>query len=152
MRCTWFLPLLLACGTDPPKEESLFPADYAATYQEVRNCRNSIEHDLMRIRVLASPEALAPYTDRAAPFPVGAIVLKEQYAGGDINCEGPIVQFTVMQKLADGEDPAMLDWTWQKTDGERVVDEDHDLEKCSSCHTRCGVPEEGGYAGTCAVP
>ena len=78
-----------ACTTDlgPP----LFPVDYTTTYQQVRNCRFSLEHDLVRVRVLASPEALTPYTGRSQPFPTGAIVLKEQYKNSDTSCGARLI-------------------------------------------------------------
>lgn len=151
MRSTWLLPLLLACGTDPPTEEAFFPADYAATYQEVRNCRNSIDHDLMRIRIVASPSAMQPYAMRNAPFPTGAILLKEQFEGDDFNCEGPIVSITAMQKLDEGTDPASLDWAWQKTSPSFEVDAELDTQlRCANCHAT-GCAQEG-YLGTCASP
>jgi hypothetical protein len=143
---------LLACGDhdDDGGEPALFPADYATTYVEVRNCRFSLEHDLVRMRVLASPDALTPYNGRTAPFPTGAIVLKEQYDGGDDTCTGPIFNVTVMQKLDVGSAPETLDWNWQETDAEyRAVDTD--IDRCTRCHTDCGKPPEG-YDGTCTVP
>jgi hypothetical protein len=128
----------------------VFPDDYAGSYQEVRNCRYSLEHDSLHIRILASPDALAPYRDRVAPFPTGAVVLKEQYGENDDLCAGPIVSFTVMQKLDVGSAPTTLDWTWQK-----VTPDFHtyaeDIKRCTQCHTDCGKPPEG-YDGTCAVP
>lgn len=149
---------LAACGgggggdddIDAPGALPLFPADYAATYQQVRDCRYSLDHDLRRVRVLASPEAMAAYTGRAAPFPAGAIVLKEEYADRDTACAGAIVSFTVMQKLAAGSSPATLDWHWQEVSPDRRgVNEDN--RSCVGCHTGCGKPPEG-YDGTCAVP
>jgi len=138
---------LLACGTDEPP---VFPTTYASSYTEVRGCRHSLEHDLVNIRVLAAPDALTPYTDRATPFPAGAVVLKEQYADDDTACAGPIDTFTVMQKLAAGSSPSTLDWEWQKVDNKRNV-VDIDRTRCVRCHTTCGVPPDG-YDGTCTVP
>ncbi|HWO21015.1 MAG TPA: cytochrome P460 family protein [Kofleriaceae bacterium] len=150
---------LAACGggdggddaaIDAPGPAPLFPADYAATYQQVRACRNSLDHDLHRIRVLAAPEALASYMGRTTPFPAGAIVLKEEYGGNDATCAGPIVSFTVMQKLAAGSSAATLDWQWQEVSGDRrTVNEDN--RSCVGCHTSCGKPPEG-FDGTCTVP
>jgi len=152
MRIIWLLPLLFACGPDdqpaPDAPPALFPDDYASTYTEVRNCRNSIDHDLMRIRVLASPEALQAYTDRTTAFPPGAIVLKEQFDDSDIDCAGPIVEITVMQKL---DVPDQLGWAWQKTNAAHAQIE-FDQKKCVNCHMMCGVPSEGGYDGTCTQP
>src|SRR4051794_38688905 len=119
MRALGVLALLAACGSDGNSEQVLFPADYATTYQQVRNCRHSIDHDLQTIRVLASPDAVTPYMGRAAPFPVGSIVIKEQYDADDTTCAGPILQWTVMQKLPAGTDTDNLDWEWQRVDAKK---------------------------------
>jgi hypothetical protein len=150
--------VLFACGSgggsgsdsniDAPP---VFPADYAATYQQVRNCRFSLEHDLLYIRVLASPDALTPYNGRTAPFPTGAIALKEQYGENDTTCAGPIVSFTVMQKLDTGSSPATLDWRWQKVTADHRTVVEMDSQRCISCHRDCGKPPDG-YSGTCTVP
>ncbi len=137
--------VVAACGTDasPPA----FPASYATTYTEVRNCRSSSDHDLHKIRVLAEPAALAPYRDRSAEFAPGAIVLKEEYDFADGDCSGPVIEWTVMEKLATAGN---LGWSWQRVSAERdVVTEDD--SRCINCHTQCGVAPDG-YAGTCAVP
>lgn len=131
---------------DPP----LFPADYAASYVEVRNCRGSGDHDLHNIQILADPAALGPYQSRVNPFPVGAILLKEEFDFGDLTCAGPIKQWTVMQRLAAGSSPDTLDWSWQRVDVDRKVVE-VDTPRCISCHTGCGAPPDG-YEGTCAMP
>ena len=65
------LCLLVACGTDD-EVPVLFPADYLASYTEVRDCRKSADHDLHNIRILADPVALASYQNRDAPFPIDA--------------------------------------------------------------------------------
>jgi hypothetical protein len=141
---------LCACGDDGGGDPPLVPADYAATYEEVRSCRFSVEHDLTRIRIVAAPDALAPYRTRSAPFPTGAIVLKEEYDSADMTCAGPIIEFTVMQKLDAGSSPDTLDWAWQKVGVDRRV-KTTDLMRCIRCHTGCGKPPEG-HDGTCAMP
>jgi hypothetical protein len=148
MRLLIVLALLASCSSGDGTD-AVFPADYAATYQQVRNCRRSLEHDLMTIRVRAAPDALTPYTDRATPFPTGAVVLKEQYGGDDTTCSKPIEFFTVMVKLAPGSSPATLDWQWQKVDADRnVVSES--VTGCVRCHEACVPPD--GYDSTCTVP
>ena len=137
-----------ACGGDDV--EPVFPADYAASYQEVRGCRSSTDHDLHRIRVLADPAALGPYQARDAAFPVGATVLKAEYDFGDTTCSGPVVAWTVMQREADGGPAIQLGWRWQKVDGDRTVVSENE-GRCLGCHAECGVPPEG-YLGTCTVP
>lgn len=141
--------LAAACGGDDGAAP-VFPADYAASYVEVRDCRTSADHDLGRIRILADPAALAPYRDRAAPFPAGAVVLKVEHDFGDTDCTGPITQWTVMERLADGDGATTLGWRWQRVDaGRGVVTEDE--PRCIGCHTDCGVAPDG-YLGTCAMP
>lgn len=141
--------VLVGCGDDDTGP-ALFPMDYAATYTEVRNCRQSGDHDLNTVRVLADPIAMAAYSDRSVPFPEGATVLKEEYDFGDTTCTGPIKQFTVMQKLPVGSAPDLLDWHWQRVDADFVVVGDN-TPRCPACHQSCGVPPDG-YDGTCTVP
>lgn len=135
------LALLSLTGCEP---EPAFPADYAKSYAEVRNCRPSTEHDSHNIRIVASPSALAPYRDRDAGFPVGAVVLKEERDFGDVDCSGPVLLWTVMTMQADGG------WHWQSVSPERRVTGTNE-SRCIGCHAACGQPPEG-YAGTCAVP
>lgn len=137
----------VSCG-DPGVP--LFDEDYEATYTEVRGCRQSGDHDLHRIRVLVDPAALGPYESRSEPFPPGATVLKEEYDFGDFDCTGPIVEWTVMQRLDDGASPTHLDWVWQTVDPDRVVTEE-DPQRCANCHAGCGGPPDG-HDGTCTVP
>jgi len=153
------LSLLLAvsggCGDDPepepePGPEPAFPEDYAASYIEVRDCRQSGDHDLNRIRILADPVAVDIYQNRDLPFPEGSVILKEEYEFDDMACAGPLKQWTVMVKLADGENPEQLDWRWQRVDAERQVAAENE-PKCYGCHTGC-TPEAGGYDFTCAMP
>lgn len=137
--------LVCACGGD--SVEPLFRAEYAATFTEVRDCRSSSDHDLHKIRILADPAALTPYRERNAPFPVGAIVLKEEYDFADTFCDGPVIEWTVMERL-DVDDN--LGWSWQRVGKDRSVTSEDD-SRCIGCHTDCGVGPDG-YDGTCAVP
>ncbi len=144
MRWAYLLLVVGACADDPTPE---FPADYATTYTEVRNCRSSSDHDLHRIRVLAAPEAIGAYTTRMTPFPVDSIVLKAEYDFGDTDCTGPVIEWTVMQKLGTPED---LGWVWQRVAADRSVTTQND-SLCITCHTSCGVAPDG-YDGTCTMP
>jgi hypothetical protein len=128
----------------------LFPVDYTSTYTEVRNCRQSGDHDLNVIRILADPAALGPYRDRTEPFPEGAVVLKEEYEFDDTTCSGAVKQWTVMVRLADGTAPTALDWKWQRVDAQRATTVE-DEPRCYGCHTGC-TPSTDGYENTCAVP
>jgi len=140
------LPALLLLGACTDDAAPKFPASYAATYTEVRNCRSSSDHDLHRIRVLADPAALGPYNART-PFPVGAVVLKAEYDFADVNCSGDPIEWTVMQKLASPED---LGWVWQRVAADRSVTTEND-PLCITCHTSCGVAPDG-FDGTCTMP
>lgn len=140
---------VLGCGP-ADSEEPLFPEDYLTSYTQVRDCRQSGDHDLNMVRVLAGPMALTPYQGRSEPFPVGAVVLKEEYEFGDVSCSGPIKQWTVMVKEPEGGDPDLIGWTWQRVDADRQVVTGNPY-RCSSCHRDCGVPPDG-YDGTCEVP
>lgn len=133
---------LAACGDDAP--EPMFPADYATSYVEVRDCRSSSEHDLRKVRILADPAALDPYTTRAAPFPVGAIVLKEEYDFADGACAGPILEWTAMRRLE-----ADATWAWERVDADRAIVSTDDA-RCRNCHASCGRAPDG-HDGTCAM-
>ena len=140
----------MAEGEEGSEADPFFPADYESTFTEVRDCRGSGDHDLHNIRILAGPDALAPYQDRMESFPEGSLVLKVEHDFGDTTCEGEILQYTVMRRLAEGSSPDTLDWEWQQVSPEREVLAE-DLPRCIGCHTGCGV-EPDGYQGTCAMP
>lgn len=145
--------LLAGCGDGEAPDSGgdvYFPADYAATYTEVRNCRPSGDHDLNTVRILADSAALEAYNSRNEPFPEGAVVLKEEYEFGDDTCSGELVQWTVMKRLAEGSSPETLDWDWQSVDRDRNVSSQN-AGRCIGCHQGCGVAPDG-YQGTCAVP
>ena len=138
------LPLclaLLSCGPEetPPPPTSLVPDGYGARFVEVRGCRMTSEHvattpDLVvsHIRVLTSPEAAAPYRMNAARLPVGALVIKEEYA--DASCSR-LRAWTVMRKEPAGYDAAHNDWRWQRVRAaDRAVLVDGRVASCISCH------------------
>ncbi len=136
--------------SEPTGEPAWFPTSYRATYQETRTCRQSLEHDA-RMRILASPDAYEPFMGRTRAFPVGSIVLKEQYAYSDVACAGAIQAYTVMRKLDVGSSPATLDWEWQEVGKDFHDPGTADLETCINCHKICGKAPMG-YDGTCAEP
>ena len=152
------LSTLAACGDEEPDRspdpppvplEPLFPADFQQTYQEVRDCRPSSEHDLGRVRVYADPLAQAIYTAREGEFAEGATLVKEEYDGTDRECAGPVTMWTVMQRLPAGSSADTLGWRWQRISAEREVITQDD-RRCAACHTSCAEPD--GFFNTCAVP
>lgn len=137
-------------GPDSKPSEAFFPSSYTESYTLVYDCRQSADHSLMNVRMLADEAALEPYRGRSEPFPEGAVIVKEQYDIGDSDCEGDIQMWTAMLKLADGSSPKTLDWTWQQVDADfNVTNQDH--ISCTSCHSDCGEPPDG-YEGTCTIP
>src|SRR5262245_29136395 len=86
-------------GGDDGEETTLFPANYEASYAQVRECRRSSDHDLRYVTVWADPAANGPYVERTDPFPTGAVVLKAEYDEADMSCSGEIIEWTVMSKL-----------------------------------------------------
>ncbi len=141
---------LAACGTNPdPPPVAFFPPDFASTYTMVRDCRRSADHDLNYIRVYANALAAGPYTNRDAPFPEGAILVKEELDFADATCSGAPVAFTASQRLSPGSSSQTLDWHWMRTDSARTVLSENS-PRCVGCHEGCVPPD--GYEYTCAVP
>lgn len=153
MNRSWLLLLAAVGGCSDPDPEpgtpAAFPADYADSYVEVRDCRKSADHELEHVRVLAAPDAAEAYQNRSGAFPDGAVVLKEQYDASDDTCSGPIAQWTVMQKDAAADH--LLGWRWQRVDGARRVIEEN-TASCVSCHSACTGASGVGYDATCADP
>jgi hypothetical protein len=143
----WFVASLatVACDKGP---EPIFPADFQSTYQEVRDCRRSGDHDLNHVRVLTAPDAKQAYQSREVPFPAGAIVLKVEYA--DPECTD-VAGFTAMLKEPAGSAPTAGDWFWQRVDARREVLEEGQPARCVGCHRPCQAPA-GGYDWTCTEP
>jgi hypothetical protein len=142
--------LAAACSgvEEPPEPEVAFPADYASSFVEVRDCRKSADHELEQVRVLVDPVALEPYADRTEAFSDGALVLKEQYESSDSSCSGPITQWTVMRKRRASSN---LGWDWQRVDANRRVVPGNSAS-CAACHSACGGSSTSGYDFTCADP
>jgi hypothetical protein len=148
--CSISIALALACGSDEPSGPApAFPADYAASYVEVRDCRLSGEHELSPVRVFADPDSADAYSNRDEEFSEGAVLVKAEYDFSDPSCEGEIQRWTVMLRDAERSSADTLDWYWQDVDAGRNVVSEND-SRCVGCHTGCGVPPEG-YQGTCSV-
>jgi len=117
---------LSACDSDEGPSP-LFPADFEASWVEVRDCRLSIEHDGRTIQVFANPLSAQAYVDGAYPLPDGAILVKKEHEDGF--CE-ELDRFTVMEKVA-GE------WHWQRVGADRRVDTSVNRGHCVPCHAHC---------------
>jgi hypothetical protein len=142
----WGFLGLLVLGCDDAGPVPRFPADFAQTYLEMRNCRHSHEHELRHIRVFASPGAQLPYKNLhlATPYPEGATLVKLEYELAGCN-PADLVEYTVMYKGKGGEG----DWFWQRVSVDRMVDEEGTLRDCINCHrVHCSPPF--GYDLSCA--
>lgn len=129
---------VLLGGCPPADTPAVFPADYAASYVEVRDCRRSPDHELAFIRVLTSPGAADTYRTQTGTFAEGAVVLKEEFADPDCtDLEG----FSVMAREGGA-------WRWQTVTAERRVLEDGALPRCIACHSAC----DPQFEQTCALP
>ncbi len=136
-----------ACATEPSAEVPLFPANAPTSWQEVRDCRHSHEHELNHVRVLADLAAAGPYVGWNAPFPVGATLLKLEY---DDDACGNLIRYTVMQKRAAGSDPERGDWRWQTVTPKREV-VPSPTTSCVGCHrVHCKDEDGTGFDLTCA--
>ena len=96
--------------------EPIFPANYRATFTEVRDCRLAIEHNGAMIRVLTNDIATEPYRRNQNPLPVGSIVVKEEYDGLDCSNDAELKRWTAMRKEMPDFDPADGDWSWQRVE------------------------------------
>lgn len=129
----------LACAGDgeppSPKDEAIFPADFATRFELVRDCRLSpAEHDGFYIRVFASPDAAEAYTSGSYPFEPGTLLVKGEY--DDAQCRR-LRRVSAMLRLEDGEAPSLGNWRWQRTDPDRRVLDDTDARSCAGCHAAC---------------
>jgi hypothetical protein len=117
--------------------EPIFPADYRDSFIEVRDCRLSIEHGGVNIRVLANAVAAEPYLRNANPLPVGSIVVKEEYDGAGCN-DRDLTRWRAMRKEEPGFDPADGDWHWQWVDAPARTVRFDDKTTCIGCHVQPG--------------
>lgn len=131
--CPSATPTAVPTATPTGGVEPILPADYAAEFVEVRDCRLSIEHQFRSIRVLANRIAADGYLRDANPLPLGSIVVKEEYDGGDC-VPDDLIEWTAMRKEPPGFDGEDADWHWQRitAPGRRVLTDTKDT--CIGCH------------------
>jgi hypothetical protein len=145
------LALAAACGGEDTigTRAEIIPDDWETAWAELRDCRNSHEHNLHHIRVFANAAAEEPYRELSpdTPYPVGAILLKPEYDYPGCNPED-IVRFTVMEKQPSGYSARGNDWRWIQTSADLTIEEDGERPGCISCHEdHCAPPV--GYDMTC---
>lgn len=121
---------------DPaPPSEAIFPLDFRDTLTRVRDCRLSpAEHDGFYIDVYASPSAADAYVAGEVPFEEGTLLVKGEYE--DENCTD-LSRVSAMKRLAEGADPELDDWQWQRTDADGNVTTETAPRSCAGCHAAC---------------
>jgi sugar lactone lactonase YvrE len=119
--------------TTPEGPEPILPEDYRSTFVEVRDCRFSLEHGGVYMRVLASPEAAEAYQNNENPLPVGSVIVKEEFRDDHCDEVEELLRWRVMRKEEPGFDPVDGDWHWQLLTPRREVVEDT-KDSCISCH------------------
>src|SRR5262245_35909346 len=140
---------LTGCPPDPtatptmpiPSVTPIFPANYRSSFVEVRDCRFSIEHDSVSIRVLVNDIGADAYLNEDNPLPVGSIVIKEEYDAGtsgapDCSNAADLVRWRVMRKESPGFDQVDNDWAWQWVDAPSRTVRFNDKTTCVGCHQR----------------
>jgi hypothetical protein len=142
--------MLVACGSDTTDAgaDPIFPADFASTFQEVRPCMRSGDHDLNHVRIVVNQTGHDAFVTRSGPFPEGTLIVKVEYA--DPTCSD-LTGYTSMRRDAAGSSPEAGDWTWQRLDENRKVERTGNIPECVSCHATCGFPPDG-HDWTCAIP
>ena len=133
--------------------QPVFPANYRASFTEVRGCRFSAAHGGVNVRVWANAIGAQPYVDLANPLPQDTVVVKEEFNGPDCNDDSTLVQWRAMRKEAPGFDPVDGDWHWQRVSPQRVVVFDT-KDTCISCHAApdCLVRDHMCTVDTNATP
>lgn len=133
--CPAATPTALPTATPTTGVAPILPADYRDEFVEVRDCRLSVEHQFRSIRVLANRIAADAYLRDANPLPLGSIVVKEEYDGGDCT-DADLIEWTAMRKEPPGFDPDDADWHWQRiaAPGRHVVTDGK--QTCIGCHVR----------------
>jgi sugar lactone lactonase YvrE len=133
--------------TTPEGPDPILPSDYSASYVEVRDCRYSLEHGGVYIRILASPEAATGYQENASALPEGTVIVKEEYPD-DTCTPSELLRWRVMRKEPAGFDPTAGDWHWQWLTPRREVVHDN-KDTCISCHQEESCVQRDYM---CAVP
>lgn len=130
----------------------------ALEYSQVLPCRDSHDHDLRSVRVMANALAaeryvrcvrLAPEQPCAEAFEVGATLVKYEY---DLpGCDPALlVSVTASIRLPDGSFPEGDDWRWLRLNRDLVIEEDGAPVRCLDCHRQhCAPPDGRGHELRC---
>ena len=133
--CPAATPTAVPTATPTGGVEPILPADYRAELVEVRDCRLSIEHEFRSVRVLANRVAADAYLRGDNPLPLGSLVVKEEFDGGDCR-DDELIEWTAMRKEPPGFDPDDADWYWQRIAAPQRHVLTDTKQTCIGCHIR----------------
>lgn len=141
---------LTGCDDDPEVAADagvpVFPADYLSSFTEVRDCRQSIEHELEYVRLLVPADQAAeisrcmtPGTTCDAALPVGTLLVKPQYL--DPGCTD-LLRVTAARRETAAAAGDRAAWRWQEVTAAGAVTVDGDgsegaAARCVGCHAAC---------------
>lgn len=146
LRVAAFLLLAPACEREEEDASpSLVPETFPEGFVEVRDCRFSVEHNAVHIRILAPTDVAQVYLDGQYPFAAGDLVVKQEFR--DSACT-ELVGMTAMQRRSAQDPMSGGDWSWQRLDEAAVPIGPEDARTCSGCHESCTM----GRDGVCADP
>ena len=132
--------VLLSAGCPPTgvgDGEPIFPANYRSTFIEVRDCRFSVEH-AATIRVWVNSIGADAYLADENPLPVGTVVVKEEFEGGDCSNDAELTSWSVMRKETAGFDKQARDWRFQEVAAPSRTVTINGKSTCIECHTDPG--------------
>jgi hypothetical protein len=122
------------CETPDPTVEPIAPADYRTSFTQVRDCRFSIEHDGVQIRVWANDIAMAAYLAEENPLPVGSVIVKEEFIGDNCDDDPDLNILSVMRKETSGFDNEDNDWHFQEINPTSRAVITNTKTDCIECH------------------
>jgi hypothetical protein len=148
----WSAVAALGCAEDsPPETTAIFPPDFTERFTELRDCRQSIEHELEYVKLFVPPDQVAllercvqPDSPCADPLPTGTLLIKPQYL--DAACT-QLLRITAAARVADlplGDPNA---WRWQTVSPAGVVLQDGQPDGCVRCHSACSP----GFDSRCVM-
>lgn len=125
------------CGGNPCGGSAQQAADFSdwQSFTKMSNARSfSKSHSKAWVEVYADSSAESAFRARQGPYPVGARIVKAQYAA---ESGGAIKALTVMQKMEAGYDPDNGDWYYGVYDPSGAKAMKHGkIGMCINCHNQ----------------
>ncbi len=84
--------------------------------------------------VYVNDEGIGSFRSGEVPFPVGSVIVKENFKFLSGGRKGELIALTAMSKMNPGYNPEGGDWAYIQTDPKFAETTLGKLEKCASCH------------------